>query len=145
MTLVRFKNRPTINNFIDSAIPVFPSLLRDEFLTTGFQPSVPVNVIEKEEAYVLELIVPGFEKEQFNINIEQDTLTVSAELKTEENKESEKEIRKEYKPKAFRKSFTLPELTDAENISAQYVNGVLTLNLPLKAAVKQETKKITIL
>ena len=147
MTLVRFKQRPSfasINNLIDSPLSVFPSLYRDEIFTNGIKPSVPVNVFEKENGYVLEIVAPGFEKEQFTINVEQNTLTVTATGKKVEKGENEKQLRKEYEVKDFSKSFTLPELTDAENISAQYVNGFLTLNLPNKQEVKEQTKKITI-
>lgn len=146
MTFVRFKQSPglsTLNNFIDSALPSFPSLYGGEL--PGFQHSVPVNVIEKEKEYVLELVAPGYTKEQFTINIEKDTLTVSASVNQEEKNETGKMIRKEYNAKGFKKSFTLPELTDGENISAQYVNGVLTLNLPKKEDVKPATKQINIL
>ena len=150
MTYVRFNQRPvlsTLNNFIDSALPSFPSLYGGEL--PGFQNSIPVNVIEKEKEYVLEIVAPGYTKEQFSINIEKDTLTVAAmatqgEQEKEKEKEKERVIRKEYTAKGFKKSFTLPELTDGENISAQYVNGVLTLNLPLKQEVKEQTKQITI-
>ena len=145
MTFVRFKQSPglsTLNNFIDSALPSFPSLYGGEL--PGLQHSIPVNVIEKEKEYVLELVAPGYSKEQFTIHIEKDTLTVSAAVNQEEKKEPGKMIRKEYNAKGFKKSFTLPELTDGENISAQYVNGVLTLNLPLKQEVKEQTKQITI-
>jgi HSP20 family protein len=147
MTLVRFKQRPSfasINNLIDSPLSLFPSLYRDEIFTNGIKPSVPVNVFEKENGYVLEIVAPGFEKEQFIINVEQNTLTVTATGKKVEKGENEKQLRKEYEVKDFSKSFTLPELTDAENISAQYVNGFLTLNLPNKQEVKEQTKKITI-
>ena len=145
MTFVRFKQRPalsTLNNFIDSALPAFPSLYGSEF--SGLQNSVPVNVLEKEKLYVLEIVAPGYTKEQFSINIEKDSLIVSATMNTEEKKEKEKLIRNEYQAKGFKKTFTLPELTDGENISAQYVNGVLTLNLPLRQEVKEQTKQITI-
>ena len=145
MTFVRFKQRPalsTLNNFIDSALPAFPSLYGSEF--SGLQHSVPVNVLEKEKQYVLEIVAPGYTKEQFSINIEKDSLIVSATMNTEEKKEKEKLIRNEYQAKGFKKTFTLPELTDGENISAQYVNGVLTLNLPLRQEVKEQTKQITI-
>ena len=148
MTYVRFNQRPvlsTLNNFIDSALPSFPSLYGGEL--PGFQHSIPVNVIEKEKEYVLEIVAPGYTKEQFSINIEKDTLTLSAmanQGEKEKEKEKERVIRKEFTAKGFKKSFTLPELTDGENISAQYVNGVLTLNLPLKQEVKEQTKQITI-
>jgi HSP20 family protein len=144
MTYVKFKQRPalsTLNNFIGNALPAFSSIYGSEF--TGLQSSVPVNVIEKENEFVLEIVAPGYTKEQFSINIEKDSLIVTA-LENSTNSENEKSIRNEYRAKGFKKTFTLPELTDGENISAKYVNGILTLNLPLKQEVKEQTKQITI-
>ena len=57
MTFVRFKQRPSINNFIDSSLPAFSSLYRDDFLTKGFQPSVPVNVFEKENEDLVRFVL----------------------------------------------------------------------------------------
>jgi HSP20 family protein len=145
MTFVRFKQRPalsTLNNFIDSALPSFPSLYGSEF--PGLQHSVPVNIRQMEKEFVLEIVAPGYSKEQLSIHIEKDTLTVTGEKGKEEENENGRMIRKEYLAKGFKKSFTLPESAEGANISAQYVNGVLTLNLPLKQEVKEETKQITI-
>ena len=58
--------------------------------------------------------------------------------------ENEKSIRREYSYRSFKRSFTLDDKTDGTNIDAQYVNGVLTLNLPKKEVVKPAVKEITI-
>ena len=147
MTMVKFTQRPafaTLNNFLDSAVPSFPSLYREDYLTKGFKPSVPVNVKESGIGFILEVVAPGFSKEQFSIHIEKNILTVKGSPVQEQKPEGEKQLRKEYEAREFQKSFTLPETTDAEAISAQYVNGVLTLNLPGKVEVKEPTKQITI-
>ena len=147
MTLVRFRNKPasrSFNNFMDDFFAPLPSIIRDDFNTPGFPGLVPVNVKENEGEYVLEVIAPGLEKDDFKINLEENTLTVSAEKKKEVENTNEKHIRKEYKYASFKRSFTLEENIDADNISAKYVNGVLTLNLPKKAEVKEVPKNITI-
>jgi HSP20 family protein len=71
-------------------------------------------------------------------------LTIEVQRKLEEENKTEKQIRREYKYQSFKRSFTVDENIDAENISAKYVNGVLTLNLPKKAVVKNSAKQISI-
>ena len=93
---------------------------------------------------MLELVAPGFQKEDFKINLDNNTLTISAEKKEETENQNEKFIRKEYKQQSFSRSFTIDENIDAGNISAKYVNGVLTLNLAKKQEVKPPVKEISI-
>ena len=143
MTVVRYKNRPNgepaFNNLIGDLFAPMPSLFRDEI-----RPVAPVNIKETEKEYLLQIVAPGLVKEDFKISLENKTLTVGVEKKDESLNENEKFIRREYKQSAFKRSFTVDEKIDAEQISAQYVNGVLTLNLPKKEEVKPATKQITI-
>jgi HSP20 family protein len=147
MAIVKFYNRPvnkSFNNFMDDFFATVPSILSDDFITPNFRSFTPVNIRETGNDYVLELIAPGFQKEDFKINLDNNTLTVSAEKKEETENKNEKFIRKEYKQQSFSRSFTIDEKIDAENISAQYVNGVLTLNLAKKQEVKPPVKEISI-
>lgn len=147
MTLVKFQNRPSnksFNNFMDDFFATVPSILRDDFVTPSFRSFTPVNIRETENGYVLELVAPGFQKEDFKINLDNNTLTISVEKKEETENQNEKFIRKEYKQQSFSRSFTIDENIDAENISAKYVNGVLTLNLAKKQEVKPQVKEISI-
>jgi HSP20 family protein len=143
MTVVRYKNRangePAFNNLLSDLFPSMPSLYRDEF-----RQSVPVNIRETEKEYILDIVAPGLNKEDFKISLENNILTVSVEKKEEAVNEKEKVVRREFKQTAFKRSFTLDEKINAEAISAQYVNGVLTLNLPKKEVVKPAAKQITI-
>jgi HSP20 family protein len=144
MTQVRFKNHhtaPAFNNLMADFFPALPSLLGNEFKAA---PVAPVNITEREDAYVVDVLAAGWEKEDFKISLEKKMLTISAEEKPLEQKEDEKVIRKEFRQQGFKRSFTIDEKIDDTNISAKYVNGVLTLNLPKKAEVKQATKQITI-
>jgi HSP20 family protein len=93
---------------------------------------------------LIEVFAPGFNKEDFGISLEDNTLTVSVKRKDETMVENEKVIRTEYKYTSFKRSFTVDETMDAERISAQYVNGVLAVNLPKKEEVKPATKQISI-
>lgn len=147
MTRINFQNKPaskSFNNLMDDFFATVPSILSDGFATPNYRSFTPVNIKETENDYVLELMAPGFQKEDVRINLDNNTLTVSAEKKAEEENKNEKYIRKEFKYQSFNRSFTIDENIDAENIVAKYLNGVLTLNLPKKAAVKPSSKEITI-
>jgi HSP20 family protein len=77
-------------------------------------------------------------KEDFKIELDKNIMTISVEKK---EAKAEKFIRQEYKYNAFKRSFTLEENIDVEQIAAQYVNGVLRLNLPKKAMSKQQQNR----
>lgn len=108
--------------------------------------SVSVNVIENEDEYKIEVIAPGFDKSDFNIDLDNNLLTISTETKEHSEDVQLKYTRREYHFEAFKRSFELPENTvEAENISAKYDAGVLNITLPKKEEVKpQPIKKIEI-
>jgi HSP20 family protein len=105
-----------------------------------------VNIKENSNSFILELAVPGMEKENFNIELKNKTLTISAkkedkkEEKTEndasassEKRDDAKFICRQFGYQNFSRSFTLPEeTTDSENLSANYNNGILNVVVPKK-------------
>jgi HSP20 family protein len=145
MTHVKFSRRPfeqSFNNLVDDLFSELPVLYKSDLNQKGL---IPVNVSETDKAYNIEVVSPGFEKPDFKINVDQNILTISGQKKEEEVvKEGNKQIRKEYSYRSFKRSFTLDEKIDAAAIEAKYVNGVLTLNLPKKEEVKASAKEITI-
>lgn len=143
MTLVRFNNKPasrSFNNFMDDFFTGVPSIFRDEQLRSF----TPVNIRETENEYIVDLVAPGFEKEDFKVSLENNVLTISGEKKTEAKKENEKQILREYQHQSFKRSFTIDDQVNAQNIVAKYINGVLTLNLPKREEVKTSIKEISI-
>lgn len=104
----------------------------------------PVNITDKGNSYLVELLVPGYAKSDFKVKLEENILTISAEQKLSETTEGSKMLRKEFSLKAFKRSFTLDDKMDTENISAKYENGLLQLTLPKKEEVKPEVKDISI-
>ena len=147
MTNAKFNRRPfegTFNNLADDLFFELPLLIKNEFNNSNRKTFIPVNVKETEKSYQLEVVAPGFEKTDFMINLDQGLLTISVEKKEEVKEENEKQIRREYSFRSFKRSFTLDEKVDATNIDASYINGVLTLNLPKKETVKASATKIVI-
>src|SRR6185437_8162780 len=89
-----------------------------------------VNISENKERFEVSLAAPGMKKADFNIDVERNTLTISAETKAEKEEKDERYTRKEYSYSSFSRSFTLPEGVNKDKIDASYDNGVLTLSLP---------------
>ncbi len=146
MTLVKF-NRPvtkSFSNLVDDFFGEVPALFNESFNKSVSNVFVPVNVKESEANYQFDVVAPGFDKNDFKVSVDGNLLTVSAERKTEEKKENEKQVRNEYRYRSFKRLFTLDEKTDAAGIDAKYINGVLTLNLPKKAEVKEAVKEISV-
>ncbi|MET0637605.1 MAG: Hsp20/alpha crystallin family protein [Chitinophagaceae bacterium] len=141
MTHVRFNRQPlqrTINNLVDDIFTEFPVAFRND------NKFVPVNIIEKESGYQIEVVAPGFEKNDFKVNVDQQILSISAEVKEAAAGETGKQIRREHRISSFKRTFTLDEKIDANSIEAKYVNGILNLNLPKKAEVKVPSQQINI-
>lgn len=139
MAYVKFNRKPfdgNFNNLVDDLFTELPVLFNNGFNNSLRKESVPVNVKETESSYELEVVAPGFDKADFNVNLEQQLLTISAEKQASEQEKNEKHIRKEYSFRSFKRSFTLDDKIDATNIEASYINGILRLNLPKLVTVK---------
>lgn len=147
MTNVKFNSRPfegTLNSLVDNLFTELPVLFRQNFDETVTKGTVPVNVKESDKGYEMEFVAPGFAKEDFKVSVDRNLLTVTAERKEVNNQEQKKQVRREYSYRSFKRTFTLDEKTDATNISASYINGVLVLNLPRKEEVKASATEIKI-
>lgn len=147
MLNVNFKQKPfegSINNLVDELFTELPIFFKNDFNNTERKGLVPVNVKETANSYQLEVVAPGFDKADFKINLDDSLLTISAEKKNEEKKETDKQIRREYSYRSFKRSFTVDTKIDATKIEASYINGVLILNLPKKEEVKASVKEIII-
>jgi HSP20 family protein len=96
-----------------------------------------VNIAESNESYGVSLAVPGMKKEDFNIDVNGNILTISCEK--EETKEEKDAMfnRKEYNYSSFSRSFTLPDEVNKERIDANYTDGVLKIMLPKKDEAKK--------
>lgn len=99
-----------------------------------------VNIREDDKKFTLDLAVPGMDKKDLKIDINEDVLTVSSESKheSEENREGFK--RKEFSYSSFCRSFRIPENVNSEKIEASYKDGILTVNLP---KIEEEKNKIS--
>ena len=106
--------------------------------------SIPaVNIIEKDSGFEVAVAAPGKTKEDFNIELDNDVLTISAqEQKESETKEEGRFTRREFSYSTFKRAFSLPETVDNSKISANYNNGVLEIALPKKEEAKVQAKRM---
>jgi|RhiMetdeSRZDD1v2_1073273.scaffolds.fasta_scaffold01914_18 HSP20 family protein len=127
---------------------MFPSVFDDFFRSwnerlggsgtglMGRTSTVPaVNVSENQNDYIVSVAAPGLNKNDFNIDIEGNMLTISCEK--EETREDERQTRREYNYSSFTRSFTLPEEVMKDKIEATYHDGVLKIVLPKKEEAKK--------
>ncbi|MDA3930747.1 MAG: Hsp20/alpha crystallin family protein [Prolixibacteraceae bacterium] len=139
MNLVRF-HKPNYmyslnelyNDFFNDVLPTVNKS------TAAYSPAV--NVLENEQSFHLEFSAPGYEKENFIIKNTNGVLTVKAELK--EEKENKEYSRKSFAVVSFERSFDLPENVNADKISAKYTNGILSVELPKKEVVVENSERL---
>lgn len=123
MTLVKYNRLPSLFDeffndwsFFDDTVP-----------TKGLSHYSPLgDVIETDDAFNVELMMPGFDKKEIKMEVEEKSLVIEAERKKSESKYNtvESHFGK------FRKSYTLPDYIDVEKIDAKYKNGVLKITIP---------------
>lgn len=120
--------------------------LVSNFFNDGADYTIPaVNIKENETNFLIEVAAPGLNKEDFNIKIEKDVLTVSSENeeKSEENKDNF--MKKEFSFKSFSRAFSIPETVDQNKVKASHNNGILEIELPkLDEAKVKKAKTIKI-
>ncbi len=92
--------------------------------------TLPLDVLERDDAFVVKATVPGARPDDVEIVVRGDTLTIRVETKAEQEQQGERWLMREQRVGNTERSITLPGPVDAEQASAQYDAGILTLTLP---------------
>lgn len=112
------------------------------FFSDGADYTVPaVNIKENDKQFEIEVAAPGLSKQDFNVNIEKNVLTVSSEMEVKNETEKENFMRKEFGYNSFSRSFSIPESVDMEKIKASHKNGILKIELPKQEEAKLKHKQ----
>jgi HSP20 family protein len=114
----------------------------DPLTTASFVP--PVDIYEDDKKVVLKLEVPGIDEKELDVRMENHTLTVRGERKFEHEEKEENFHRIERRYGSFFRAFTLPTTVDAENIKANYRNGILRLELSKKPEAQPKQIKVDV-
>ncbi len=133
----------------------FPSLLEnlivenklDAFNYETFS-NPAVNIKDNFTNFVVELAVPGFKKDDFSIEVKEDTLKIASKAVSDDesgsNEETTKFTRREFNFKQFERTFKLPESVNVDDILANYESGILHIILPKKEEKKQLKRMVEI-
>jgi HSP20 family protein len=100
------------------------------------------NVSELEDSYILEVAVPGYQKDDISISIEDNQLVVSAKVELKEENLESNFRRKEFEVSSFSRSFNLNEDLNQDSITAKFENGILKIYLPKKEEAKVQPRKL---
>lgn len=128
MSLVKYKRRRTpVNNLLDDFLNVSIS----DFLGNDFVSSTPsINITEHTDRFLVEVAAPGLDKSDFNVKVENDHLVISAKKSTNtDGGDKEEYTRREFNYTSFERSFYLPDTVDANKVSGEYANGILTITV----------------
>ncbi|QOI98738.1 MAG: Hsp20/alpha crystallin family protein [Flammeovirgaceae bacterium] len=144
MNLIRYNT--TLNDFVPTSFSNLIDRFFNDTLTRSGGSSysfVPrVDIMENDKAYQIHVAVPGMNKEDFKIDLNENYMTISGERKftQEKNENNFHSIETQYG--TFSRSFSLPENINSAKISAKYVNGILEITVPkdekktLKTSIK---------
>lgn len=128
------------DSFLGEFDSIFNNLTKPTYSVITGQIRPKANISKDENSWQIDLAVPGLSRADFNIEVEDKILTISVE----NNHRNENSVRQEYSFNKFSRSFSLPENVNTDNIEAQYVAGILSLNIPVMDVNINKAKKIEV-
>ena len=129
MNLVRYNSN--YDDYVPSLNGVFNRLFDNTLAKEKKDVFVPdVDIIENEKNFELQIAVPGIKKEDFNIELSENLLTISGERKLKNEKKEGNYYSFETQFGSFKRAFRVPKNVNQEKIEAKYADGILTLELP---------------
>ena len=134
-------------NLISKQRTFFPSLIDDYvnndwiFKMTSSTNMPAVNIKELDKQFEIYLAVPGKNKSDFEIEVEDGLLSISSSIEENEQNEKAKFTRREFSYNSFKRTFTIPDNVDLTEVEAKYSDGVLQVRLPKRKEALPQPKK----
>ena len=123
----------------------FPDVVRQVGIKPYGNTAYPkVNVYEYDDKVGIVAEIPGLDKKQLNVEVEDGILTISGDKHSAFESEGAKILRKELKESSFKRQFELGELLDGDNISANFKDGILSISVPKTEPEKSQKKFVKI-
>jgi len=123
----------------------FPDVVRQVGIKPYGNTAYPkVNVYEYDDKIGIVAEIPGLDKKQLNVEVEDGILTISGDKHSSFENEGAKVLRKELKESSFKRQFELGELLDGDNISANFKDGILSISVPKTEPEKPKKKFVKI-
>ncbi|MEA3479108.1 MAG: Hsp20/alpha crystallin family protein [Bacteroidota bacterium] len=133
MTLVKWSNHPIFSDLFDG----MPT--KNHHHCESNKPAA--NIVENNDGFNIEFAVPGMNKSDFSIDLDENILTVSTSREEEKEEDKVNYRRREFNYRNFSRSFTISDNIDTESIRADYKQGVLSISLPKKEEAKDKGPK----
>ena len=128
---------PRRNNF-----DLFDDFFRDDFFNRKESNLMKTDIKECKDKYIIEMDLPGYEKDNINLSLKDGYLSISAKVEKEENEDKEEKfVRKERFYGECSRSFYVGDNLTEEDIKAEFKNGILKIDVPKKQESKQEETK----
>jgi HSP20 family protein len=128
--------REAMNNLLEE------SFVRPRAGMAAMTGGMPLDLRESDDAYIVETVLPGAKAENVEISVLGDTLRISAEVRDEGEREGEKWLIRERRFGRFERAITLPSNVKADEASADFDNGVLTVTLPKAEAARPRSIQV---
>ena len=135
--MIRRSSVPTTRSLMDSIFeddwglaPIFGSLIREA------TPEIKTNVVASDKDYRIDIVIPGLNKEDINLEVNDTTIAISYEAKKDDDNIMSY--------RTFHRSWSLPKNTDPQNINAEYNQGILSVIIPKPDAEVPITRRIDI-
>lgn len=116
----------------------------DRFVAAPRDLTVPLDVVEKEDKFVIRAAVPGVSPDELNVSIEGGVLTISGETKHEEEGEQDKVYFRECSYGSFNRSIRLPQNLEVDKVDAEFENGFVSITIPKVPEEKPKTLKVPV-
>jgi HSP20 family protein len=142
MNLVKYRPEKFMS-FLDRDLnKVFDSFFSD--FPRNWNTAPAIDIKENEGGYSMEIELPGMTDKDIEVKVEGNLLSISSKKKDEKEEKQKDYVLKERRSYSFSRSFVLPENTDSEKISAEFNNGLLTLDVPKTEAAKPKLLEIKV-
>ena len=133
-------------------LPFFGDVMNSLFDNNTFEPikkfatrQIPsVNISENDKGFTIEVAAPGMQKDDFNVEVSHDTLTIWSEKEQKNHEEDGKYAVREFNYTSFKRNFSLPKSVDKSKIEARYSDGILHVTILKKQEEETPTKRIAI-
>ncbi len=103
-----------------------------------------VDIVEDDTQYVIKAELPGLKKEEIKVGVQDDVLTISGERQYEKEEKDKKFHRVERAHGSFARSFTIPQNSDGEKVSAEFKDGMLQVHLPKTETVQSKQIEVAV-
>lgn len=138
MTIIKWRLNPESERFYRSGL----RRKNDSEIPYNCGCDAETNIRKFSDHYLLDMAVPGRNKAEFSINLEDDIITISYEKKeAEDEANTPKYLHREFDNASFSRNFRLPDVVDKESISARYEDGILSVRIPFEDPEKNRLSR----